>query len=573
MPKGSGAQTVLGHRKGRARCPAFPVSCGNSRRTLREWSHQGPRQDQAKRQLRPKDYSDAAGQLAQAPDEPADSQAGAFSSGFGRESVLWKPLPLKWTPTGLNTRLVPAPHSGQLTGASSEDGLVISKTVEHFVHLKSYAGMVRSLHGSMRTAAAPRCEHAGYNALTNGRKEGHWYTAAMDQSAKNERTHAEGPASQEPAQPDDVPVRTGWQPPVFGGKRRSLVPRWVPIAAAAVLVVTAAVVVVVVLMAQSAIVRVPALAGLDQTAAGSRLQEAGLVLKVGDRRFSATVAPGLVVDQSPVPGAKVPEGTAVVVALSAGTESFAMPDVIGLPLDQARKRLRDRGLSIDVQTEPSDKPQGTVVTTFPSPGVTVATGDTVRISVAAGSNAANALLPTNMAGKTFVLDPAPMPTAGGVDAPLDIVRRLRALLEASGARVVVTRDVTDSGDAASTLNRAKRAKEASAAALVGFAVTPSGQGGLSVISVPGTKTTEAFYLTSNSLATGLVDALKQSGKAATTSPASNDPIVTATGIPAVRLRLGSSAVPADKLTFTDPQWADDVARAVYRDLSTVYGSK
>ncbi len=429
--------------------------------------------------------------------------------------------------------------------------------------------MVRSLHVSAR----PTCEHGGYTPAANGRKEGHWYTRDMDWRRRDDPTAADADASAEQMQPEPVAVRTGWQPPVFGGRRRPMIPKWVPLAAAGAVLLTAAVVVVVVLTARSAIVRVPALSGLDRTAASSRLQETGLVLKVGDRRFSSAVAPGLVVDQSPAPGSKVAEGTVVVVALSAGTESFSMPDVIGLPLDQARKRLRDRGLSVDVQTQPSEKPQGTVVTSFPSPGVTVATGDTVRITVAAGSNAANALLPTNLAGKTFVLDPAAMPAGGGVDAPLDISRRVRALLEASGARVVVTRDVTDSGDAASTLSRARRAKEASGTALVGFAVAQSGDGGLAVLSVPATKTTEAFYLMSNSMAAGLVDALKQSGKPVTTAPASNDPIMMATGVAAVRLRLGSTAVPADKLTFTDPQWADDVARAVYRVLSSVYGSK
>jgi hypothetical protein len=75
------------------------------------------------------------------------------------------------------------------------------------------------------------------------------------------------------------------------------------------------------------------------------------------------------------------------------------------------------------------------------------------------------------------------------------------------------------------------------------------------------------------MATGLVTALRESGKPVTSAPAANDPIVTSTGIPAVRLRLGSTATPADKLTFTDPQWADDIARAVYRVLSSVYGSK
>jgi negative regulator of sigma E activity len=395
----------------------------------------------------------------------------------------------------------------------------------------------------------------------------------MGRTEDTDASQEPGPATAGLEPPDGTPILSGWQPPVFGAKRRPLIPRWVPIVALAAIVVAAAVVVVVTLVSRSGIVRVPALAGLDQAAAASRAQETGLVLKVGDRRFSASVPPGMVVDQNPIPGTKVPEGTVVTVALSAGTESFAMPDVIGLPLDLARKRLRDRGLSVDVQTEPSEKPQGTVVTTFPSPGVVVATGDAVRLSVAAGSNAANALLPTNLAGKTFVLDAAPMPSGGGVDAPLDIARRVRALLEASGARVVVTREVTDAGDAVSTVNRARRAKEASATALVGFTVTPSGEGGLAVGSVASTTSTQAFYLTSSSLATGLLDALKQSGKIVTTAPAVNDPILTATGIPAVRLRLGSSAVPADTLMFTDPQWADDVARSVYRVISTVYGSK
>jgi hypothetical protein len=57
------------------------------------------------------------------------------------------------------------------------------------------------------------------------------------------------------------------------------------------------------------------------------------------------------------------------------------------------------------------------------------------------------------------------------------------------------------------------------------------------------------------------------------SIAAADLILTGTGVPAVRLRLGSLAAADDKLSFTDPQWADDVARAVYRAMSSVYGAK
>ena len=267
------------------------------------------------------------------------------------------------------------------------------------------------------------------------------------------------------------------------------------------------------------------------------------------------------------------EGTEVVVALSAGTEDFPMPDVTGWTLEKARTTLRERGLSVDVVTVASDRAQGTVVETFPSPGVSVATGDSVRISVAAGSGTGGVLLPTDLTGKTFMLDPAPMPLPGVVDTSLDVARRLRALLEASGAKVMATREVTDAGDAVSTLSRARRAKETSSTALIGFVVAQTGPGGLAVQSLPATGSTRPFYLASEVLATALADALRTTAKPVSSSVAVNDLLLTGTGVPAVRLRLGSLGVPDDKLQFSDPQWADDVARAVYRAIGSVYGSK
>ncbi|MDO8916008.1 MAG: PASTA domain-containing protein [Coriobacteriia bacterium] len=325
--------------------------------------------------------------------------------------------------------------------------------------------------------------------------------------------------------------------------------------------------------ARLATVRVPAVVGLDRTAAATRLQEFGLTMRVGDRRFSDTVPPGEIVDQSPAPGSKVQEGSQVVVAVSAGTENFPMPDVTGMALDKARSVLRDRGLSVEVLTVASDRPQGTVVETFPSPGVTVATGTQVRINVAAGNGTGATLLPTDLTGKTFMLDPEPMPATGVADTSMDVARRLRALLEASGAKVMVTREVTDSGEKAGTLSRARRAKETSSTALIGFTVTQSGSAGLVVMSLPATGTTQPFYLVSASLAAALTDAIRAAGRPVTTSVAAADLILTGTGVPAVRLRLGSLGAPDDKLMFTDPQWADDVARAVYRAIGSVYGSK
>jgi N-acetylmuramoyl-L-alanine amidase len=331
--------------------------------------------------------------------------------------------------------------------------------------------------------------------------------------------------------------------------------------------------VIVYFVALSAVVRVPSVQGLDRVAAATRLQEVGLRIAIGDRRFSDTVPTGLVVGQSPAPGAKVRDGALVTVSISAGTESFAMPDVTGMPLEKARRLLRERGLAVDMETAVSDKAQGTVIESFPSPGIMVAAGDSVRITVASGGPSSGTLLPTDLTGKTIVLDPAPMPVGSGSDTALDVARRIRALLEASGARVVVTREVTDSGAKVSAPARGKKAKEASATAVVGLVIAGSGQGGYAVMSVPATTGTEPFFLASASLASALAAAVKETGKPVVSEPAVGDAVLTGTGVPAVRLRLGSTALPGDRALFADPGWADDISRAVYRAIGSVYGSK
>jgi hypothetical protein len=228
------------------------------------------------------------------------------------------------------------------------------------------------------------------------------------------------------AKASEPPVRTPWTPPAPGTRRRPLVPRWAYYATGGALLASVAIAVLVYFVSLSAIVRVPSVQGLDRVAATTRLQEVGLRLVVGDKRFSDTVPAGLVVGQTPAPGAKVSDGALVTVSISAGTESFAMPDVTGMPLEKARRLLRERGLAVDMETAVSDQPQGTVVESFPAPGVMVSAGDSVRVTVAAGGSSSGTLLPTDLTGKTIVLDPAPMPKGSGSDTALDVARRLRA---------------------------------------------------------------------------------------------------------------------------------------------------
>lgn len=398
-------------------------------------------------------------------------------------------------------------------------------------------------------------------------------TPAASPAAVPSPSQQPSPETQAPAPVVPAPVVTGTH--AGAPRRRGLIPQWLPWAAGGTLAVIIVGVVLAVVFSRADIVRVPSLQGMDRKAAQTRLQELGLKLVVGDQRFSASAPLGSIIDQKPAAGTQVEGGAAVTVALSAGSEAFPMPDVVGSTLDAARKKLRDRGLTVEFQTVPSDKDQGTVVSSVPSPGVTVLTGDTVRLTVAAGTSGSDALLPSDLKGKTFVLDPMPMPPGGGTTDPLlGVATRVRALLEASGARVVVTRAVTDTGDNVGTLVRSKRAKDASGTALVGFTVTQSGAAGLAVQSVPNTSTTRPTYVKSLSLTQALTDALKvKFPNVASTTASDSDTILNATGVPAVRIRLGSVQSAADKLSFIDPVWADNVANAVYRSIAQVYGGR
>ncbi|HEX9094401.1 MAG TPA: PASTA domain-containing protein, partial [Coriobacteriia bacterium] len=259
-----------------------------------------------------------------------------------------------------------------------------------------------------------------------------------------------------------VPVGTPrWTPPVPPVRRASLIPTWLPVSAISLVVVIVATAGIISWRSRSALVDVPDLTGLDPAIAAQQLEAIGVDLIQGDRRFSATVPSGYIVDQAPAAGTEIAEGSAVTVAVSAGSERLPMPDVVGKRLDIARGQLKDRGLNVIVEALPSEQPSGTVLLSYPSPGVTIATGDTVRLSVASADTTGGLLLPTDMRGMSFVIDPSPMPVANATaDPAMDVARRLRSLLEASGATVVVTREVADGMGGVSVDQRIQRARAA-----------------------------------------------------------------------------------------------------------------
>ncbi|HEY7454420.1 MAG TPA: PASTA domain-containing protein, partial [Thermoleophilaceae bacterium] len=83
-------------------------------------------------------------------------------------------------------------------------------------------------------------------------------------------------------------------------------------------------------------------------------------------------------------GREVTKGTRVRLIVSRGPEQVTVPDVTGLSRESAESRLRDEGLSPQVEEEESDEPEGDVISQNPAGGTEVPRGETVTITVSTG---------------------------------------------------------------------------------------------------------------------------------------------------------------------------------------------
>lgn len=353
-------------------------------------------------------------------------------------------------------------------------------------------------------------------------------------------------------------------------QRKRLVPLWAIVAPAAVFVLGVGLVVYLVFAHQTALVSVPNVTNLDVAVARSRLAEQGLLLQRGDKRFSPTVPVDGVIDQMPSPGIKVPRGSYVTIVYSAGSESFPMPDVIGVALQTARDSLQAKGLVVQTEVVPSSNPKNTVVSSTPAAGVTVSSSDTIKLAVSSGNATSTALTPTDLSGKTFILDPAP--SGATTDTPMEVQRRLNSLLEASGARVYVTRSITDTGSLATPQSRALRARTTSATALIGLDVR-TGAPGITLDTMRSLKVPSAVYLGSAQLSQALIQALTPVAPGVKSAEIPSDAVLQDVRAPGVRISLGSTSDKKDAAKLLDPAWDDRVAGAIYVAIANVYGSK
>nr|MCU0280716.1 PASTA domain-containing protein [Acidimicrobiia bacterium] len=148
---------------------------------------------------------------------------------------------------------------------------------------------------------------------------------------------------------------------------------------------------------------VPDVVNRTESDAMLRLTEAGFTLGqvVIERRPSADVIVGYVIETDPIAGATLPPDGMVTVVISEGPVPTVVPSVIGDSPEDARETLEDLGFVVrigdPVELAFGDPNNGKVVEQDPAPGRRVEFGSTVELRV---GESADALSVPNVFGQT-----------------------------------------------------------------------------------------------------------------------------------------------------------------------------
>jgi len=338
--------------------------------------------------------------------------------------------------------------------------------------------------------------------------------------------------------------------------------------AGGVLALVVACVVAAVLLLGRPSVRVPSLVGVSKASAAKRAEDLGLKLVVKGTTPDPDVVNGAVASQDPTAGALVPYGSDLTVLISAGSDAFALPDVVGMTLAEARTALRAQGLDVQFVTAPSDAPTGTVTASAPAAGAKVASGDVVRLTIAGDGTSS---LPADLSSAHFLIDATPRATSSAPDAAYEVATRLASLLREGGATVTLTRDSSDADDAPSAAARTKTAQDSSATVFIGLTVASTGLEHIQVLLMPTDGVSAGILEASAPLSDAVLDSLRTQFSAVSTVTDSTDSVMKDSGMAGVRVKLGSAEIKSDRKLFATASWLDRVAREIFRGLTAMYG--
>jgi eukaryotic-like serine/threonine-protein kinase len=139
-------------------------------------------------------------------------------------------------------------------------------------------------------------------------------------------------------------------------------------------------------LAPASTTTVPNVVGLGTARAHERLESAGLVVRLGRGEFSPDVDPGDIVRVRPSAGTALANGSRVTLTPSLGPKPVAVPNVLGLDVATAERRLSERGLVLGEITRRHDDvyPADQVSSQRLGLGDTAPEGTTVDVTVSRG---------------------------------------------------------------------------------------------------------------------------------------------------------------------------------------------
>ncbi|HIS26117.1 MAG TPA: Stk1 family PASTA domain-containing Ser/Thr kinase [Candidatus Pullilachnospira intestinigallinarum] len=131
-------------------------------------------------------------------------------------------------------------------------------------------------------------------------------------------------------------------------------------------------------------VAVPSLMGQTEENGLSLLEQLGLSgNKTGEEQSSEPA--GTIISQETQEGTMVDPGTVINYTVSAGSDSLAVPTVVGLSQSEAEAKIKALGLATSIQRDYSDTVAiGRVISVDPAEGTTVDAGATVTLLVSLG---------------------------------------------------------------------------------------------------------------------------------------------------------------------------------------------
>jgi eukaryotic-like serine/threonine-protein kinase len=172
----------------------------------------------------------------------------------------------------------------------------------------------------------------------------------------------------------------------------------------------------------AALVEIPFLVGLEQSAAEARIIADGFVVGQVTEEPSTTVPAGIVMRQSPSANIPMAPGTVIDIVVSSGPDSVVLDDLAGLTQRDASARLDTLGLTYVFETEFSDTVErGRVIRTDPPAGRELSPGFEVLVILSDG------------------VEPIPVPNLVGLDEATarSELERLGLVLEVNNSTIEV----------------------------------------------------------------------------------------------------------------------------------------